>query len=186
MQPLRAAVGSVNMSKKILIYRAKPNPAGKDAVQHHTSPQQLLGEWVDLQNTSDTALNLGGFHLANREFDSRCIAKPAPVVYWFGDSRITLQRGEIVRIHTGKEVDSYSMLQADRQGVHYHSFANRGWFVLNNRCGDTISVWSKDSAGNYQSPAEDEASYDPNPPDGEILVRKGNKLVTALVAVLGY
>ena len=171
---------------KILIYRAKPNPAGKDAVQHHTTPQQLNGEWVDLRNNGATALNLGGFHLANREFDSRCVAKSQPVVYWFGDSRITLQPGEIVRVHTGNERDAYHMLQSDRQEVHYHSFANRGWFVLNNRCGDTISVWSKDAQGNYVAPSVDEASYDPNPPDGEVLVRKGTKLVTALAAVLNY
>ncbi len=36
---------------------------------------------------------------------------------------------------------------ADKRGVNYHSFAERDWFVLDNRCGDTISVWTKDRAG---------------------------------------
>lgn len=159
----------------LFIQSAKPNPFGKDAMRHSAKPEQLLGEWVVLQNNGNASLNLGNFYLANREFDSHCVAKPQPVIYWGGDGAKTLAPGQTVRVHTGKFADWWAANTEDKNGVHYHSFAEKGWFVLNNRCGDTISVWTKDRAGQYLN--VDSASYDPNPPDGAILERSGNKLV---------
>lgn len=159
----------------LFIHSAKPNPLGKDAVRHTARPEQLLGEWVVLRNNGNSTLSLANYHLANLEFDSRCVAKPKPVIYWWGDATKSLAPGETIRIHTGRAADWRFANPEDRQGVHYHSFAERDWFVLNNRCGDAISVWTKDRNGEYQR--VDGAAYDPNPPEGAALERVGEKLV---------
>lgn len=59
------------MSWKILVYRAKPNPAGKDRAYGYPQQQQLLGEWVDLQNTGDASVSLSSLHLYHENFLSR-------------------------------------------------------------------------------------------------------------------
>ena len=159
----------------LFIYNAKPNPLGKDAAHHTAKPEQLLGEWVGLRNNGNTNINLANYHLANREFDAHCIAKPKPVIYWLGDAGKTLAPGETARVHTGRHADWWTANSEDKQGVNYHSFAERGWFVLNNRCRDTVSVWTKDRNGDYQ--LVDSAAYDPNPPEGAVLERVGDKLV---------
>jgi hypothetical protein len=45
-------------------------------------------------------------------------------------------------------------------------------FVWNNKEGDTPALYNPTTKVTLDS-----ASYDPNPPEGEILVRKGDKLV---------
>jgi len=62
----------------------------------------------------------------------------------------------------------------DRFGVDIHAYAERGSFVLNNDCGDVISVWWIDSDKKFHR--EDSAEYDPDPPEGAILKRVGPKL----------
>ena len=76
------------------------------------------------------------------------------------------------------------MRQEDQAGVHLHAYAEKGNFVLNNKCGDTLSVWWKanDQTGNK----DDEAGYAPNPPDGAVFVRSGPKLVPATAAAYSY
>ncbi|MES3030951.1 MAG: hypothetical protein V4697_00900 [Patescibacteria group bacterium] len=166
------------MNNSLFIHRAKPNPLGKDTAQHIPKPEQLLGEWVDLVNNSNAGINLGNYSLANLQFDSRCAPVGPPQIYWSGDAAITLGPGQIVRIHTGRAADWWVAHQEDKTGVHYHSCAERGSFVLNNRCGDTVSIWTKDRLGNWQN--VDIASYDPNPPEGAILERSGSKLVVGV------
>ena len=168
------------MNNTLFIQRAKPNPLGKDTSHHVPKPEQLQGEWVVLLNSGGVALNLGNYSLANRQFDSHCVPKPQPEIYWSGDPTKILAPGENVRIHTGRSADWWAAQAEDKTGVNYHSFAERGSFVLNNRCGDTISLWTKDRAGNWQ--CVDSATYDPNPPEGAILERSGSKLVVPVGA----
>lgn len=166
------------MAWKIQITRAKPNPAGKDKAGNYPLPEQLLGEWVDLKNVGDGNVALSSLHLANIEFGPNCEAKRS-VIYWKGSSAITLKPSESVRIHTGRSCDINSMKVADQTGTTYRVFAEKGTFVLNNKCGDTLSVWWKhNDAWNK----DDEASYRPNPPEGAVLVRVGTTLTPATAA----
>lgn len=162
------------MSWKIEIYRAKPNPTGKDKAGNTPIASQLLGEWVDLKNTGDTAVSLSSLNLANQEFDGSCRVKTEAQIYWTGRSNVSLAPGEIVRVHTGRSTDVASMATEDQQGVHHHDYAGKGNFVLNNKCGDTLSVWWKSGEKWYK---DDEAGYAPNPTEGKVLRRVGQSLV---------
>jgi hypothetical protein len=57
----------------------------------------------------------------------------------------------------------------DVAGAHHHTFTGKN-YVWNNDCGDTAGL------GNGQVWI-DNASYDPYPPEGRILIRQGDKLV---------
>jgi hypothetical protein len=161
------------VSWKIEIHRAKPNPTGKDKAGNTPIASQLLGEWVDLKNVGDAAVSLSSLHLANREFDGSCRVKTNAQIYWTGPSSVTLSPGQIVRIHTGRSRDAASMSAEDQLGVNCHSYAEKGTFVLNNKCGDTLSVWWK-HGDNWHK--DDEATYGPNPTEGRILQRVGSGL----------
>lgn len=168
---------------KLFIFRAKPNPAGKDLTAWGSpKAEQLLAEWVDLKNISESTIRLSEIGLCHTEFSQDCVPHDRPTVYWNGRAGEELQPGEIVRVHTGKSRDAYCMRDEDQQGVHHHAFAESGSFVLNNKCGDILSVWRKDSDGKW-SEKLDGASYDPNPPDGEVLERSGNKLVPSYALI---
>lgn len=172
------------MSWQIEIHRAKPNPVGKDRSQHGVSDEQLLAEWVDLKNVGDTGVQLSILNLANLEFEAGCRAKSAPVIYWTGPSNGVLLPGQIVRVHTGKSSAAWRMRQEDQAGVQLHAYAEKGNFVLNNKCGDVLSVWWKGSDQKWNK--DDEAEYDPNPPDGAVLVRRSTKLIPATTAAYSY
>jgi len=162
------------MAWKILICRAKPNPAGKDRAGGYPRHEQLLGEWVDLRNTGDAAVVLSTIHLSNMQFSQNCIPNGQPNIYWNGSSNQTLAPGQILRVHTGKSTYSYLMSDEDKIGVDLHVYAEKGNFVLNNKCGDVLAVlWRY----NNEWRKEDGSFYDPNPPEGAILKRVGDKLV---------
>jgi hypothetical protein len=162
------------MSWKIEIHRAKPNPTGKDKAGNTPIASQLLGEWVDLKNTGDAAVSLSTLRLANREFDGSCRVKTNTQIFWTGPSSGSLNPGQIVRVHTGRSRDAASMSAVDQQGVHYRAYAEKGNFVLNNSCGDTLSVLWKSGESWY---TDDEAAYAPNPTEGKVLQRVGKSLV---------
>lgn len=170
------------MSWKLQITQTKPNPAGKDKNRWSPKADHLLGEWVDLRNIGGASVTLSLIHLAHREYSDNCVRKEKPVIYWTGSSATIVQPGETVRLHTGRSSDAWQMASADRSGVNYHAYAESGSFVLNNDCGDEMSIWWKGSDGNFH--LEDVAGYDANPPDGAILYRSGNKLVASALAGL--
>ena len=164
------------MSWKIEICRAKPNPVGKDrAAWGSPRQEQLLGEWVDLRNIGDTPVTLSTIHLGDIEFSQNCIPAKNSTIYWKGSSTQSLSPQQILRVHAGKSLYSSSMLDEDRVGAHLHAYAEKGNFVLNNRCGDVISVWWIGNDGKWHE--EDKANYDPNLPEGAILTRVGSKLI---------
>jgi hypothetical protein len=162
------------MSWKIEIHRAKPNPTDKDKAGGYPKPEQLLGEWVDLKNTGDASVSLSTLHLANNEFDATCKVTKAAVIYWNGESGVTLSPGKTVRVHSGRSSDSALMKSEDKEGVDLHAYAGKGNFILNNKCGDTLTVWWKTSEGKWIE--DDRASYDANPQEGKVLRRSGSKL----------
>ncbi|HRY49088.1 MAG TPA: hypothetical protein P5186_13655 [Candidatus Paceibacterota bacterium] len=163
------------MSWQIQVKRAKPNPLGKDKSNGYPISTQLLGEWVDIQNIGDTGVSLAAVHLAHSEFHPGCSLKNEASIYWNGTSSPELRPGETVRIHTGRSSDTWQMSPEDRNGVHHHAYAEMGSFVLNNDCGDNVSVWWKDKDGNWHR--EDRAGYGPRPQEGKILQRMGDRLI---------
>lgn len=168
------------MSWQIQIYQAKPNPQGKDRPRYGGPDQaQLLAEWVDLKNVGDAAVSQSQLHLAHIEFDERGLPKQSPTIYWNGSASDTLMPGKTVRVHTGKSSASAQMHQSDRVGSDLHAYADRTNFVLNNKNGDTLTIWWQTAQKEWKN--EDSASYDPNPTEGAILIRQGTKLVPASV-----
>jgi hypothetical protein len=70
----------------------------------------------------------------------------------------------------------------DKTGVEYHTYAEKGSFVLNNDCGDCLPVWWKDKDGNWH--CHDSATPDGNPPEGVILYRSGTKLIAGSLGTM--
>lgn len=158
--------------KSLLITRIKPNPAGKDRNQFGTtSASQLAAEWVDFKNTASTPVDLGDIELYHVAY-----APGATRGRWEKviDFRGALQPGRTVRVHSGSGPESV-IRPEDRAGAEHHLFTHRN-YVWNNREGDTPMLF--DSTANQNI---DQASYDPYPPEGQVLVRSGNKLVPAVV-----
>lgn len=162
------------MNWKIEIHRAKPNPSGKDKSGNTPIASQLLAEWVDIKNVGDAKVDLSTLYLSNREFDGSCQVKTESKIYWEGENDASLDPGEIVRIHTGRNRDTASMDAADQNDVQHHIFAEKGSFVLNNKCGDTLRVWRK-NGDSWKK--DDEAAYASNPDEGKVLQRIGVSLV---------
>ena len=170
------------MSWTLRIVRAKPNPKGKDLDSLGSpKPEKVLGEWVDIYNQGDAEVNLSRIHLCHQEFLQNHVPKDGYTPYWNGGIGEILKPGQSIRVHTGKKAYSYAMDSVDATGVNYHSFAEKGHYVLNNACGDTISLFWKDASNNWQR--EDLVKYAPNPPDGAILIRSGDMLVHSYAAV---
>lgn len=163
------------MSWKIQIAKAKPNPAGKDKSRDRPIAAQLLGEWVDLKNVGDAAVAFSTLNLSHSQFGPGCQLKERASIYWTGAASGTLSPGETVRIHTGRESESYLMAGEDRTGVNHHAYANSGSFVLNNDCGDNLGVWWQGTDKQWHQ--DDVTDYDAYPPEGHILRRVGSKLV---------
>lgn len=168
------------MSKNLQITQAKPNPAGKDKVGNYPKAEQLLGEWVDIKNTGTEAIPFSAISLSHTIFDAYCRNTGRVEVYWTGGND-SLLPNQIVRVRTGRFNDRHLISPADDLGNNWNAFANRDNFVLNNRCGDVITVTWINSFGSRQL---DTVSYDGNQPEGAILRRSGNKLV--LVNTSGY
>lgn len=153
------------------INRIKPNPTGKDRnPSGQASAAQLAAEWVDFQNTGKTPVNLTTVEL--RHVAYRAGQSPAwEKVMSFSGS---LQPGKTVRVHSGSGPESI-LREEDRYGADHHLFTGKN-YVWNNREGDRPTLHNK-----VTQVTVDTASYDPNPPEGEVLIRVGNKLVPARV-----
>ena len=91
----------------------------------------------------------------------------------------TLQPGKTVRVHSGSGPDSV-IRDEDRRGADIHLFTDKD-YVWNNKEGDTPALYNP-----VTKVTLDSASYDPNPPEGEVLVRSGGKLVPTKTSVPSY
>jgi hypothetical protein len=152
--------------KAIRIYRAKPNPFGKDRVGGTTPAKQLAGEWIDLESIGDETIYLGGLTLYHTAYQPGCRDPKWEAVIALSGS---LLPGQVLRVHSGHELSTYQMNPEDVAGADRRLFTNRN-YVWNNRCGD--------EAGIYDGQVfVDKAWYQPNPTEGRILVRQGDKLV---------
>jgi len=150
------------------ITKIKPNPTGKDRSRAGATPaSQLAGEWVDFKNTSSSPVKLDGvdlYHLAYSSGEAQG--------HWDQVTRLTgmLAAGQTVRVHSGSGPASV-IRPEDLAGAEHHVFTNRD-YVWNNRQGDSPTLFNSGLRQNI-----DQASYDPHPPEGQVLIRSGSKLV---------
>jgi len=163
------------MSTLLQIFRAKPNPGGKDKTGSGIpKPEQLLGEWVDLKNVGTEPVKFGSVQLQHTLFNDNCQTSGRTEPYWTDSGSDALQPGQVLRVYTGRKRDEHLMAPVDREGRDWSAFANRDYFVLNNKCGDAITVTWANVQGNQFL---DTATYRPNQPEGAVLRRSGNSLV---------
>ena len=175
------STGKQLIMSKLIVYRAKPNPAGKDKVHHVPVLRQLQAEWVDIKNISQANLRLTRVSVDHRAFSQGC-SNPKHSEYWKDREGLVLGSGQVLRIHTGRSADSRHMADEDRHGAHVHGWGEHGTFKLNNgACRDRLTIWFFDATWTKI----DEAGYDPYPPEGQVLVREGDKLVARIARLAG-
>lgn len=151
---------------KLEIWRAKPNPVGKDKFHGTPKPRQLNGEWTEIKNSSGAAVDLGGLKLSHTLYDAQGKPEPKPEVYWIAPKGLSLAAGEVLRVHTGHRDAGLDL--EDETGADEHAYAEHGNFKLNNAEGDRLYL---------STVTPDSAYYDPNVREGAVLVRLGDKLV---------
>lgn len=157
------------------ISKIKPNPSGKDRnFSGLTSASQLAGEWVDIKNVGSLPVKLEGvdlYHLAYAPGATQ--GRWAKIAGFKGQ----LLAGHVLRVHSGPGPES-AIRPEDRDGAQFHCFTNLD-YVWNNHQSDSPTLL--DSELNQ---IIDQASYDPFPPEGDVLIRSGTKLIP--VSVLAY
>lgn len=159
----------------LLIARIKPNPVGKDRTRHGGATAAQLGaEWIDIKNRSAGRVGLAGIELYHLVFRPGQKPEFEKVVDLTGD----LDRGQTLRIHSGQVRPLHVLHQEDLAGAELHGFTGRDAYVWNNAEGDGPGLWRPSTKGWV-----DRTSYDPNPPEGMVLVRTGDKLLVAAKTV---
>lgn len=147
------------------ITKAKPNPAGKDKTGGFISQQQLAGEWVDFKNIYSSPISLENVELYH-------LAYGAPKDRWeiVSDFSGVLQPGKVVRVHSGGEIPLGNLRLEDFQGADHHIFSGKN-YTWNNDKKDYPRLWNKSTKQWI-----DQTYYETWPPEGKILVRRGEKL----------
>lgn len=174
----------LDMSSILWIAQAKPNPAGKDKTSYGSpKPEQLLGEWVDIKNIGTEPVRFSAMKLLHTIFNDKCESTGRTEDYWSDNGTDSLLTGETLRVYTGMKKDEALMSPADRGTVKWRAFASKDRFVLNNKCGDDITVTWQDSNGKLW---KDSASYRPNAPEGAILRRSAGNILLPVGLAVGY
>lgn len=151
------------------ISRIKPNPRGKDRTRlGHASPEQLGAEWVDVRNAGGSVAELGGIQLCHRAYSDDGTSRMTVVTSLSGQ----LGSGRTIRVHAGQHRGEGVLRHEDQIGADRHVFTGTDQYVWNNEEGDTAALFDTG-----QERYVDEASYAPNPPEGIVLVRSGDRLV---------
>ena len=165
------------MTANLMVARIKPIPIGKDRNRYGGATAAQLGaEWVDIKNTTRSSVSMNGIELYHLAYSGR-EAKPAKVMGFTG----SLGAGQVVRVHSGR-VRSVSVLrQEDLDGADHHVFTGTDNYVWNNAESDAPSLWNTGSRAWI-----DRATYEPNPAEGVILVRSGDRLVPGQRAASGW
>ena len=155
--------------KNLQTVRLKPNPSGKDRTgRGGATAAQLGGEWVDIRNVGSTPIDLTGVTLYHIAYSGTTDNGKWEEVMTFTGS---LAPGKVIRVHAGSGPLNVLHL-IDQQEADFHLFTKRDVYVWNNYRGDCSALWQ---AGANQ--LFDKACYSPNPPEGAILVRSGDRLV---------
>lgn len=157
--------------RALKIAQAKPNPTGKDWFPGDIPSRQLAGEWVDFKNVGNESFSLRNVALYHVAYQPGCINGKWEKVEGF---KGILGVNEVVRVHSGGRVSLSELDPIDVQGADYHLFTGIS-YIWNNDCKDKPSLYSL-----VNEKWIDQTFYDPNPPEGEILVRVGDKLVPSV------
>lgn len=158
----------------LIISRAKPNPRGKDTSDGKPKPEALAGEWIDIQNVEPRPVDLSGLEVLHRT----AAGAFEQVVLLSG----VLKAGNVMRLHSGKQENAGAMRYEDKTGADIHVFTGADRFVWNNgREGDAPTLWHRPSRQTL-----DQTSYDGYPPEGQVLVRVGAKLVVSGRSAVNY
>ena len=163
--------------KTLRTVRLKPNPSGKDRSRRGgATAAQLGGEWVDIENNGRSPVDLTGVTLYHIAYSGASDNGRWEQVMAF---KGTLKVAEVIRVHSGSGPLT-SLHAIDQQGATYHLFTGRDVYIWNNDRGDCSALWQDGDRTPF-----DRACYDPNPPDGIILVRVGDRLVAPIAATAG-
>jgi hypothetical protein len=138
----------------LLVTFALPNPAGKDRSASGVTNVQLNNEWVEFKNVINQSVPLEGLALLHQTYNPSCQRTGEESLFTFKGS---LAPGQSVRLHTGRG-------ETKQEGAVFHLYLNRGNFVWNNRCGDSVILRSGTTIVDW-------AAYDRNPPEGRVLAR---------------
>lgn len=152
---------------KLTLISIKPNPIGKDRSRTGATPGQLAAEWVGFRNDGNEPAPLDAVVQYHRAY-SGGTASWDRVTGFSG----TLPAGKTVRVHAGRARDTSVIKQEDLVGADYHIFSGEDRYVWNNREGDTALLYNTQT-----NTTIDQASYDPFPPEGAVLLRQGTKFV---------
>ena len=156
--------------KSLQPFRLKPNPVGKDKNKNGTATQAQLGaEWVDIKNTGYATVSMDGVKIHHVAFAN---GKPS---HWelITSFTGTLAPGKVIRLHSGSGPVNL-LHQDDLVGADIHLFTSRNSYVWNNAEGDTSRLTENENGREVET---DQAGYAPNPPEGIVLVRSGNRLI---------
>ena len=150
----------------LCLIRLKPNPKGKDRTPDgKASATQLAGEWVDITNVGVSSVNLSGIRLEHKAYRST-FNWDWKEIGTFGD--IVLSPQSTLRVHSGPGPESVLSSQ-DRNGADIHCFSGSN-YVWNNQKSDSARLITGKTV-------VDQATYEPNPPEGVVLQRRGTKLI---------
>ncbi len=154
------------------ISKIKPNPSGKDRSRSgSTAAGQLAAEWVDIKNVGWSPVRMDGLALYHKAYMEGAAQPHWDKIMSFA---CTLPAGCTLRVHSGWGPDSSIRIE-DRIGADIHVFTFRD-YVWNNNQGDSPTLFSPVLDQNI-----DQAFYDPFPPEGDVLIRSGSKLVPVSV-----
>lgn len=135
---------------------AIPNPSGKDRTpSNQVTNDQLNGEWVQFQNTTERTLSLEGVALAHVTFGPGCRPLDEDRLVTFSGS---LSASKSVRVHSGSGTGWW-------EGDVFHFYLGRRNFAWNNACGDRVQL------RNARGQSLDWATYDSHPGEGQLLRR---------------
>lgn len=137
----------------------------------------MLGEWVDIKNIGTESVRFSSMQLSHTVFGKHCDEIRGTETYWTPTGTQALEPGGQVRVYTGRRADKPLMRPEDR-APDWEAFAERSNFVLNNACGDVLKTTWADNTENRS----DTAAYRSNPPEGSVLTRVGNLLVSGMAA----
>ncbi|MDM4018232.1 hypothetical protein [Roseiconus lacunae] len=162
--------------KNLQTVRLKPNPTGKDLTRRGVATAAQLGaEWVDIKNVGRTPVDLTGVTLYHIAYAGATDSGKWEKIMTFTGA---LGLGKIIRVHAGN--GPLNVLRPiDHQGADFHLFTKRNSYVWNNVRSDCAALWQ---AGKTQP--FDKACYSPNPPEGVILIRSGDRLVVPAGSLL--
>lgn len=152
----------------LTILRAKPNPFGKDRTRSYAPNSQLVGEWVDIKNTSGKNLNMENVKIYDHTFTNTCGDEGKRLIFSFGS--YVMPTGIIIRIHSGNKIPDSQLAPQDLNGADVHAYTGYS-YVWNNVCGDTAEIRNSDNL------LIDETSYGSYPMEGRILLRQGQYLL---------